>query len=139
MSVLQPLRTMAATAHVLGRWVLCRTSGERIGRFIMITGKSLLLATVLASAPAVAMTANAQVQRNSMTAEQPRDRTTTDRDRSMMTRDMRDRDSSDIRDRDRDHRDMRHYGWRHGHHYGWRHCGWRWHHHHRVRICGPHG
>ena len=104
----------------------------------MITGKSLLLAAVLASTPFVATTANAQVQRNTMTAEHPRDRATTDRDRSMMT--DRDRQQMrDMRDRDRDHRDMRHYGWRHGHHYGWRHCGWRWHHHHRVRVCGFHG
>ena len=105
----------------------------------MITGKSLLLAAVLASAP-FAAPATAQVQRNSMTAEQSRDHTSTDRDRSMMTdrdrretRDMRDGDSREMRN----HRDIRHYGWRHGHHYGWRHCRWEWHHHHHVRVCHP--
>lgn len=103
----------------------------------MFTGKSLLLAAVLA-APFVATPASAQVQRNTVTAEQPRDRMTTDRDRSMMTDRARPQ-TRDIRNLDRDHRDMRHYGWNHGHHYGWRHCWWRWHHHHRVRVCGRHG
>ena len=100
----------------------------------MITTKSLLLAAVLACAPFVATPAGAQGQRNSMNAAQPRDRMTTERDRSMTTETDR-QQTRDMRDR----RDMRHYGWRHGHHYGWRHCGWRWHHHHRVRVCGPHG
>jgi hypothetical protein len=108
---------------------------------MMITGKTFLLAAVLAAAPFATTAANAQMQRNTMTT-QSRDRaTTTDRttmDRSRMDqRDVRDRDNRDVRDRDRDRdrRDMRHFGWRRGHHYGWRNCMMRWHHHHRVRIC----
>lgn len=104
----------------------------------MIMGKTLLLATVLAAAAFAGTGANAQVQRNSMSAQPPSRSVTTDRG-TMSNRAMpNDRDRQDMRDRnmhDRDHRDMRHYGWRHGHHYGWRHCMMRWHHHHRVRIC----
>jgi hypothetical protein len=112
---------------------------------MMITGKTLLLAAVLAAAPFAASAASAQIQHNPMTA-MPRDRTmttdraTTFRDRQDMRdmrfrhrRNMRDRDMRDMRFRDR--RDMRHFGWRNGHHFGWRHCMMRWHHHHHVRVC----
>ena len=106
----------------------------------MNTGKTLLLAAVLAAAPFIISPASAQKPPTNANGDsmQPRDRATIDRDMTGQ-RDMRDRDR-DMRDRDRDmrdrdRRDMRHYGWRRGHHYGWRHCWNRWHHHHRVRIC----
>ena len=99
----------------------------------MNTGKTLLLAAVLAAAPFIISPASAQNRPTNVNNEtmQPRDRATIDRDMTGQ-RDMRDRDRNM---RDRDHRDMRHYGWRRGHHYGWRNCWTRWHHHHRVRIC----
>jgi len=107
----------------------------------MTTGKTLLLAAVLAAAPFTISAASAQGQHRDMTnttnttmQQQQPDRATSDRSRTGM-RDMRDRDMRDQHMRDRDHRDMRHYGWRRGHHYGWRHCTMRWHHHRRVRVC----
>lgn len=107
----------------------------------MIIGKPLLLTALLAAAFATA--GNAQVQRNTMSAQPPSRTTTTDRGTMSNRVTTTDRDRQDMRDRgmrdqdmrDRDRRDMRHYGWRRGHHYGWRHCIMRWHHHHHVRIC----
>jgi Ni/Co efflux regulator RcnB len=108
----------------------------------MITGKTLLLAAVLAAAPFAATSANAQVQRNTMSTQTHDRMTATDRGTMSNHATPTDRDRMDMHDRDmRDHhmRDMRHHGWTRGHHYGWRHCTTRWHHHHRVRVCGRHG
>ena len=111
-------------------------AGDHIERFTMDTGKTLLLAVVLAAAPFTVSVASAQSRHPNTTSAtmQPRDGASTNRNLTDQ-RDMRDRDMRDRDMHDRDHRDMRHYGWRRGHHYGWRHCMRRWHHHHRVRVC----
>lgn len=112
----------------------------------MITGKTLLLAAVLAAAPFTVSVAGAQNARSNTTGstmqqrERPAvDRNQTDqrdiRDRSLGDRSMRDRDMRDRHTSHHDDRYMRHHGWSRGHHYGWRHCVMRWHHHHHVRVC----